>query len=193
MNLHNPQLKARSSKHIAHGTWPVCFIMLLHLSCQAPSSAVSSENNAKVKIITLDPGHFHAALVQKSMYDAVDTTVHVYAPPGPDVELHLRRIAAYNQRPDTPTTWKEVVYTGLDFFDKMLQEKKGNVVMIAGNNQKKTSYIKHSIDAGFHVLADKPMAIDRKGFELLQSAFATAEKKKLLLYDIMTERYEITT
>lgn len=171
----------------------LCFIILLHLSCQAPSSAISTEKNSKVKILTLDPGHFHAALVQKSMYDAVDTIVHVYAPADSDVDLHLGRITAYNQRADSPTAWKEIVYTGQDFFDKMLQEKKGNVVILAGNNQKKTSYIKHSIDAGFHVLADKPMAIDRAGFELLQSAFATAEQKNLLLYDIMTERYEITT
>ena len=33
----------------------------------------------EVKLITLDPGHFHAALVQKSMYEQVDSTVYVYA------------------------------------------------------------------------------------------------------------------
>jgi predicted dehydrogenase len=37
------------------------------------------------------------------------------------------------------------------------------------------------------------MAIDRKNFELLKTAFDEAEKNKVLLYDIMTERYEITT
>jgi predicted dehydrogenase len=178
---------------MAYRTWPLYIILLVHLSCQPPSSAVSSDKNSKVKILTLDPGHFHAALVQKKMYGEVDSTVHVYAPVGPDVNLHLSRIEAYNKRPDSSTAWKEVVYTGPDFFDRMLQEKKGNVVILAGNNQKKTSYIKHAIDAGFHVLADKPMAIDRAGFELLQTAFANANKKNLLLYDIMTERYEITT
>ena len=39
----------------------------------------------EVKLVTLDPGHFHAALVQKTMYDQVSPTVHVYAPEGPDV------------------------------------------------------------------------------------------------------------
>jgi len=43
------------------------------------------------------------------------------------------------------------------------------------------------------VFADKPMAIDEKGFLKLKSAFELAQQKKLLLYDIMTERYEITT
>jgi len=37
------------------------------------------------------------------------------------------------------------------------------------------------------------MAIDKGNFALLKTAFAAAEKNKVLLYDIMTERYEITT
>ena len=37
------------------------------------------------------------------------------------------------------------------------------------------------------------MAIDKQHFETLKIAFEEAEKNKVLLYDIMTERYEITT
>lgn len=151
------------------------------------------EKKAAVRLITLDPGHFHAALVQKSTYPEVDSVVHVYAPEGPDVQLHLQRVNGYNNRPDEPTHWKEEVYQGPDFFQKMLADKAGNVVLIAGNNQKKTEYIKKSLDAGFHVLADKPMAIDQPNFELLKEAFASAASHHTLLYDIMTERFEITT
>ncbi len=157
------------------------------------SPSLSAQTQKPVRLITLDPGHFHAALVQKTMYADVDPTVHVYAPAGPDLPLHLNRIKAYNSRPQSPTTWQQDVYTGPDFFEKMLSEKKGNVVVLAGNNQKKTDYILQSLQAGFHLLADKPMAITTKNFETLKQAFAVAEKKNLLLYDIMTERYEITT
>jgi predicted dehydrogenase len=146
-----------------------------------------------VKLITLDPGHFHAALIQKSMYPQVDPTVHVYAEEGRDLKLHMERIDGYNKRSSDPTAWKEQVYTGKDFFEKMIAEKKGNVVVLAGNNRLKTDYILTSIKNGFHVFADKPMAIDSKGFQKLQTAFAEANKKGLQLYDIMTERYEITT
>jgi predicted dehydrogenase len=158
------------------------------LSCQSPSG----EKKAAIRLITLDPGHFHAALVQKSMYDDVDSTVYVYAPKGPDVQLYLDKINAYNADRKKPTHWKEEVYLGDDFLQKMLADKKGNVVVIAGNNKNKTEYIKRSIDAGFNVLGDKPMAIDAANFELLKTAFADAAEKKVLLYDIMTERYEIT-
>lgn len=172
------------------------FFMLMLLTAFAgctSTTEMSTQGNQNVKLITLDPGHFHSALVQKSMYPDVDSVVHVYAPKGPDVQLHLEKIESYNKSAENPTKWKQEIYLGDDFFEKMLSEKKGNVVMLAGNNLKKTSYIKRSIDAGFNVYADKPMAIDAKSFEELKEAFSVAEKKKLLLYDIMTERFEITT
>jgi len=147
----------------------------------------------EVKLITLDPGHFHAALVQKTMYEQISPTVYVYAPDGPDVADHLRRIEGFDTRPDNPTRWDEVVYVGPDYLEKMVAEKKGNVVVISGNNSKKTDYIDRSIFAGFNVLADKPMVISPEKFPLLVKSFQDARWRGLLLYDIMTERHEITT
>ena len=163
------------------------------IGCTPPLQNQKDKTIPAVHLITLDPGHFHAALVQKSMYKDVDSIVHVYAPPGPDVQLHLDKITAYNKRAESPTRWKQEVYTANDFLDKMISEKKGNVVVMSGNNRNKTEFILKAVSAGFHVLADKPMAIDKKNFELLRTAFSTAQKNKVLLYDIMTERSEITT
>jgi predicted dehydrogenase len=176
----------------------VFLILMAFMSC----TNQEKKGNTGVRLVTLDPGHFHAALVQKTMYPGVDSVVQVYAPEGNDLQYHLDRIKGYNSRSEDPTHWKEQVYTGDDFFEKMIAEKKasltgavgqGNVVVLAGNNQKKTEYILQSLQNGFNVLADKPMVIDSKGFEQLQQAFETAAQHKLLLYDIMTERYEITT
>ncbi len=148
---------------------------------------------SEVKIMTLDPGHFHAALVQKNMYEQVSPTVYVYAPEGPDVEGHLSLIESYNTRSENPTAWEEKVYTGPDYFEKMLEEKPGNVMVTAGNNAKKTEYILKTVEAGINVLADKPMVISPEEFPKLEQAFKVAEEKGVLLYDIMTERNEITT
>ncbi|MBD3374054.1 oxidoreductase [candidate division KSB1 bacterium] len=147
----------------------------------------------EVKIMTLDPGHFHAALVHKKMYEQVDPTIHIYAPDGQDVEDHINRIEGFNNRADNPTDWNLEVYRGPDFLEKMTSEKPGNVMVTAGNNRKKTEYIKTTVDAGINVLSDKPMCINKEGFELLKQAFESAEANNVLLYDIMTERYEITT
>ncbi len=144
-----------------------------------------------VRLITLDPGHFHAGLVQKFMYPQVSPIVHVYAPAGIDVQEHLKRVEGFNTRTDNPTRWEEKVYMGDDFLEQMLREKAGNVVVISGNNARKTEYIERSIAAGFNVLADKPMAILPKDFIQLREAFKLTARNKVLLYDIMTERYEI--
>lgn len=169
-------------------------LLIIFMSCQSDNKNTSAEaKNKSVRLVTVDPGHFHAALVQKTMYDDVDSVVYVYAPDGNDLKLHLDRINGFNTRADNPTHWKEEVYSGPDFFDKMIAEKKGNVVVLAGNNEKKTEYILKALEAGFNVLADKPMAITPADFELLKKAFEVAKEKGLLLYDIMTERFEINS
>src|SRR5690349_5587317 len=53
-----------------------------------------------IQLITLDPGHFHASLVQKFMYPGIDPNVHVYAPAGDDLDEHLKRIERFNTRVD---------------------------------------------------------------------------------------------
>ncbi|MFC2125246.1 putative oxidoreductase C-terminal domain-containing protein [Bacteroidota bacterium] len=169
---------------------------ILCISCKdKPKDAVKTDEakSGSVQLITLDPGHFHAALVQKQMYDEVDLTVHVYAPDGPDVQDHLNRINGFNTREESPTAWIEEIYTGSNFLDKMISDTKGNLVVVSGNNAKKTDYIMESVKAGFNVLADKPMVIDPVKFPLLEQAFLEADKNGVLLYDIMTERHEITT
>jgi predicted dehydrogenase len=146
-----------------------------------------------VKLMNLDPGHFHASLVQKTMYESVDPDVYVYAPAGPEVQNYLERIESYNTREEDPTSWNVQVYGGDDFLEKMLSQKPGNVMVVSGNNAKKTEYILKAVQNGIHVLADKPMVISPEEFPMLEEAFTTAADKGVLLYDIMTERHEITT
>lgn len=157
--------------------------------CQSRGNKnASAKASGEVRLITLAPAHFHSALVQKSMYAGIDSVVHVYAPPGLGLEEQLNYIKQYNSRAENPTHWVEQVYSGNDYLQKMLDEKKGNVVVVAGNNLLKTQYIKQAVDDGLNVLADKPMAINSGGFDTLKKAFANAKEKGVLLYDIMTER-----
>jgi predicted dehydrogenase len=162
-------------------------------ACKGINNSGFTGETDEVKIITLNPGHFHAYLVQKDMYDQVDPTVHIYAPEGPEVKRHISMIDNYNTRSEKPTSWSLQVYTGNDYLERMLEERKGNLVVLAGNNRLKTSYIKRAVDEGLNVLSDKPMAINKANFELLKQAFESAVSNNVLLYDIMTERYEITS
>ncbi len=156
-----------------------------------PARKAFDGSRGEVKLMTLDPGHFHAALVQMNMYDQVDPVVRVYAPEGDDVKMHLDRVAIYNGRADNPTTWDEQVYTGDDFLQKMIADRSGNVVVLAGNNGKKTGYVEAAVEAGINVLSDKPMAIDGARFARLERTLDKAAADGVLVYDIMTERSEI--
>lgn len=174
-------------------------IGLMCLSCMQQSgektgnSTVFTGKSGEVKLIVLAPGHFHANLLQKNAIAQVNDSVYVYAMSPDDAGLnqYLSAIESFNNRAENPTNWKEVIYTGDDFMDKMMTDKKGNVVVLAGNNKNKTEYILRAVNAGLNVLSDKPMAINRDDFLLLEEAYKNARSKNVQLYDMMTERYDM--
>jgi len=145
-----------------------------------------------VRLMTLDPGHFHAALIQKEMYPGVASQVHVYAPLGPDLLGHLARVTAYNTRAAAPTSWQLEVHTDEDPRPRMLREKPGNVVVLSGKNRAKIGHIVASVEAGLHVLADKPWILRSADLPMLDRALSEADRKGVAAYDIMTERFEVT-
>jgi predicted dehydrogenase len=143
--------------------------------------------------MTLDPGHFHAALVQKEMYDGVSPQVHVYASLGPDLIAHLQRLVGFNARAERPTCWEVEAHAGPDSLRRLLRERPGNVVVLSGRNRGKIDALKAAVEAGLHVLADKPWIICADDLPTLAAALDAAERQRLIAYDIMTERYEITS
>lgn len=147
----------------------------------------------EVRLITLDPAHFHAALVQKEMYSGVSPEVAVYAPLGLDLTEHLARVARFNLRPEAPTAWKLDIHTSPDFFERMLRERSGNVVVLSGRNRAKIDRIERCIENGFHVLADKPWILNSSDLTKIRKVLKLAEERGLIAYDIMTERYEVTS
>jgi len=176
----------------------ILIFSLFFISCKANKEkqemhqqTVFTGKSGEIKLIILDPGHFHASLLLKFPQKQINDTVYVYAPKGEELNQFLSSIEDYNNRPENPTSWIPVVYADSDYLEKMIADKKGNVVILAGNNQKKTEYIHQSISAGYHVLSDKPMVIDAKKFPMLEAAYDTARTKGVYLYDVMTERYDV--
>jgi predicted dehydrogenase len=146
-----------------------------------------------VRLMTLDPGHFHAALIQKEMYPGVSPRVDVFAPLGADLIEHLKRVSAFNARAERPTAWLTEVHASPDFFERMLRERPGNVVVLSGRNRGKIDRILASVHGGLNVLADKPWILKSEDLPKLEAALAEADDKGVVAYDIMTERFEITS
>jgi predicted dehydrogenase len=145
-----------------------------------------------VRLMTLDPGHFHAALVHGEMYPAVAPRVDIFAPVGPDLVAHLHRLAAFNRRPARPTSWTWEVHAAPDFLERMLRERPGNVVVLSGRNRDKIDRILASVRAGLHVLADKPWVLNPEDLPKLEAALDEADARGVVASDIMTERFEAT-
>ncbi|NDD62564.1 MAG: oxidoreductase [Acidobacteria bacterium] len=156
-------------------------------------SVQTKAEDMEIGLMTLDPGHFHAGLVQKEMYPGVSPVVNVYAPLGFDLREHLKRIEGFNGRAQNPTDWRLEIHTDPDPLARMLRDRPGNVVIISGRNSGKIDRIRASVENGLNVLVDKPWVIRAEDFPKLEATFSAAASKKLVAYDIMTERYEITT
>jgi len=148
-----------------------------------------------IRFLVYDPGHFHAALVFKVMYQGASDTIHVFAPLGADLLSFLHHIEGFNTRPKKPTSWDLQVFAGPNRnpLRKMLRDRQGNVVILSGRNRNKIATIQQCLAAGLHVLADKPWILELDDLDNLRATLNLAEQKGLIALDIMTERQEITT
>ena len=146
-----------------------------------------------IRVVTLAPGHFHAALVQKEALPEVDPHGVVYSPLDGDLIAHLERIARFNSRPERPTAWRVDVRAGDDWLERFRSERPGNVVVIAGRNRTKIDLIQAAVSLGYCVLADKPWIVVPEDFPKLQKVLAEADRRGVFVCDIMTERFEATT
>lgn len=165
-------------------------VCLMFMSAWADYAATWAER--PIRLMTLEPGHFHAALIQKVMQPDVAERVDVYAAPGPDWQAHLVRIEQFNTRTNQPTHWVEVVHTNDHPLVQMLAERPGNVVVVSGNNQGKIDRLQAIVNHGLSVLADKPWIIEPDEFPKLAATLDAADARGVIAYDAMTQRFEVT-
>ena len=60
---------------------------------------------------------------------------------GWDLRNISKRVDAFNKRAERPTAWDMQLHTGPDFFERMLRERPGNVVILSGKNRPKIDRI----------------------------------------------------
>lgn len=152
------------------------------------------------RFVQLDPGHFHAALVQKRAYPAAEVSpdVRVYAPKGPELDSHLALVRAFGERADNPAKWNEIVYAGpgwLEAFETEtpIRRRLGGeeIAILAGRNDRKIDYALSAVRCGCHVLADKPLVIGADGYAKLEGVVAAAKTGRRAFADLMTLRYSV--
>jgi predicted dehydrogenase len=140
-------------------------------------------------LLFLEPGHFHAALTIRQRHPRLRDEIVVYAPEGPELAEFLALVDAFNRRSERPTRWQPVVRTGDDSLERLLAERRGDAVVLAGKNAGKIALTRRLHDAGLPVLADKPWIIGPEGLPALRHVLSGGA----VAMEIMTGRHEITS
>ncbi len=176
-------------RHFIYYTSFVWLLAPLHAAAQVKSGA------DRAGLVVLNPAHPHGAQMQQALKPAFREDVYVYAPDDNDLEAsYTNLVNRYNKADTSGQPWQLHIYTGNDYLERMLQDKKGEVVLIASNNQGKAEYIRKAAEAGLGVIADKPMALTSSDFTTLQAAFTAAGRHKRFVSDLpaMSMRNQVT-
>ena len=136
------------------------------------------------RLLFLDPGHFHATLTLRQPNPRVADEIVVYAPDGPERRDFLALVERFNAR---GTRWRVDVVTCADPLERLVAERRGDVVVLAGKNGGKARTMRRLHDAGFHVLADKPWLVEPGDLDAIQACLADWP----LATEIMTGRHDV--
>ena len=139
-------------------------------------------------LLFLDPGHFHATLTLRVPHPRVSDELYVYAAHGPELRDFLALVDRFNRRPHDPTHWHPVVMTDADSLGRLVADRRGDVVVLAGKNGGKALTIHRLHEAGLHVLADKPWLVTPDDLEHVRPSLAGWP----LVMEIMTGRHAVT-
>ena len=139
-------------------------------------------------LLFLDPGHFHAALTLRIPNPRVADEIVVYAPDGAERRDFLALVERFNTRGDAPTRWRPIVVDDGNPLDRLIAERRGDVVVLAGRNGGKARTMRRLHEAGFHVLADKPWLVDAADLYDVRASLAA----RPLAMEMMTGRHDAT-
>jgi predicted dehydrogenase len=138
-------------------------------------------------LLFLEPGHFHAALTLRVPLARAADEIFVYAREGAELRDFLALVERFNRRAPDPTRWRVVVTTTDDPLGRLVEERRGDVVVLAGRNGGKARSMRRLHDAGFHVLADKPWLVEPADLEHVRASLDGWP----LAAEIMTGRHDV--
>ena len=138
-------------------------------------------------LLFLAPGHFHAALTLRVPQARAAEDVFVYAREGPELRDFVALVERFNRRAPDATRWRLVVATADDPLERLVAERRGDVVVLAGRNGGKARTMRRLHESGFHVLADKPWLVEPADLEHVRASLAGWP----LAAEIMTGRHDL--
>lgn len=149
----------------------------------------------ELEVDIFNPVHFHGALPLQSMYRdiqglALSPTVRVYHAP----ENSLTAFRGMVEKIKAKEQGWEIGYSSSPNPLETMLRQRGDILVLACPNVDKIDVINQAAQAGYRlILSDKPWVIEPEGMKPLENAVEEASKQGTILYDVMTERYELGT
>src|SRR5438132_7443576 len=132
---------------------------------------------------------------------AADNCIHA----GPNVKLYAMADLFKNHLDDTRNYFQnkfektdkvdvadERCFVGWDAYKDLLALKEVNVVILATPPGFRPIHLKAAVEAGKHVFAEKPVAVDAPGVRSVLQTCDEAKKKNLSLVSVLCWRYDTT-
>lgn len=138
-------------------------------------------------LLFLEPAHFHAALTLSAPHPRVADTIVVYAPDDAERRDFLALVERFNRRPEAPTRWRADVVTTAEPLPRLVADRRGDVVVLAGRTAGKARTIRRLHEAGLHVLADKPWLAGPGDLEHVRASLGGWP----LAMEMMTGRHDV--
>lgn len=159
---------------------PYLLLATLFCSCLSQEGAFTYTPGA-AKLIALAPADDQIALVQYRMDSIFDRTVHVFASEGAYLDSYLASIERFNTRPDSATSWNEVVESEGNPLELLLAKQPGNIVLLSGRTATAAQYLFPCTEAGLNTLTSAPLAANTADFNKLRQATKLADKQETLI------------
>ena len=137
-------------------------------------------------LLILEPSHFHAALALAAPQPLLARRVHVYARPGAELRDFLGNVSKLNRALRPESQWIFDVHESETPTQMLIEERRGDVVLLANRNDEKLPILAHLHQSGFHVLADKPWILNSDSLPYLDRVTA----KPPLAMDMMTGSHD---
>lgn len=142
------------------------------------STAESAEDRTPLRLAVIGCGGRGSGAINNSL--TINPDVKLVAVADLDGEKCTRMVSSLAKEfPGKVDVSAQSVHAGLDSYERVLDDKNVDVVLLTTSPGFRPRMMKAAIEAGKHVFAEKPVCVDAAGYQICLEAHKLAEKNNL--------------
>jgi predicted dehydrogenase len=173
--MNTPHQTSLSRRHFFHGT-AVAAAPLLFPYVLKGATGADAKNSETLKIGLVGCGGRGSGAAQQALSADYNTTLHAVADVDADKAAASLKLLV-DQFADRAEVPEERRFMGLDAYEKLIACC--DVVILASPPGFRPLHLTAAVEAGKHIFAEKPMAVDAAGYRVAMEAIRKSQEKKL--------------